>query len=105
MAIGHEVETFEPEIENPDISYIQDLSVRLLKEVDFFLQDQPSTLLDVGGLKAKLERYSGGGFDLDSVDFNCLRRVLNFLVIRRGREDLQADLKRVLEIQQKYQNG
>ncbi len=87
-----------------DKLFIQEVAGRLLEPVKQYLEDKPKAL-NVAGLELKLERYSEGGFDLDSVDFDCLRRELNFLVSRRGGEDLQADLDRVLEIQQKYQNG
>ena len=99
MAIGQEVETIEPEVESSeDVVYIQDLSTRLLGEVDFFLQDRPSVPLNLGDLKEKLERYNAGGFQMKDVDFTCLERAVSFVADRLGRPGFEEDKQRLSEI-------
>ena len=105
MAIEQEVETIGPEIKDPDISYIQDLSKRLLEEVNIFLQDFKSIPTNVGSLKAKLEFYESGDFQLAEVDFNCLERSVDFVIKRRGRGDeFKTDVERLAEVREKLQN-
>lgn len=98
MAIEQEVETIKPEIENSDVTYIQNLSGRLLKEVDFFLQDRPSIPLNLSDVEAKLKRYEDGNFQMTEIDFTCLERMLNFLIDRHKRSDLEVDRTHLAEI-------
>lgn len=105
MAIGQEVETMEPEIEeNPDAEYIKKLSTKLLVEVDDYLAEHPGAL-NLEGIRAKLNSYSGGDFSLSSVDFSCLDQMVAFVVNRLGRKrEFEADVDRLAEVKTNLQN-
>ena len=104
MAIGPEVETMEPEVEeNPDVEYIKKLSTKLLDEINHYLVDHP-TALNLEDVRAKLQLYSEGDFSLSSVDFTCLGQMVDFVVKRRGRErEFEADIDRLAEVRTNLQ--
>jgi len=126
--IFQEVENGNEQI--ADQEFIKDLAQRLLNMVDVEIKSWPESRLpkiiginkSIGGdiersgksakalvekLRAKLESIvsSGSTVDLSSVNYNCLERVLNYLINKEEDcgENYEEDLSRLIELRQKYE--